>query len=201
MFTIKDVPFIKWLICLFAMNAGLSLFLSGINEVFSSMGLNMTLILGISFAPIPLTLALYNWIVRKKGLGFAFRYVMITYAFGMLMMPLAYVVPKSVLLPGAIVCALVVSLSIGAFFSLIYTVPSARAASRMKEDASASSMYFAIQGLVEGISAGLAGGIILVWLKQSDNIPWLTVIVAGFCILACLLSFILPKEMKNLGKD
>ncbi len=201
LFSIKDKPFMKWLVCVFSMNAGLSLFLSGINEVFSSAGLNMTVIMGTSFVPIPFTLMLYNRIVRKKGLGFAFRYIMIVYSIGMLLMPLAYVAPKSLLYPGAIVCALIVSLAIGAFFSISYTVPSARAASRVEENKSASSMYFAIQGLAEGISAGLAGGVILVWLKQSDNIPWLTVIVAAFCMLACGLSFTLPKEMTLLGKD
>ena len=47
------------------MNAGLSLFLSGINEGFSSMGLNMTLILGISFAfnnkrPLPCSFFIFK---------------------------------------------------------------------------------------------------------------------------------------------
>jgi hypothetical protein len=61
-------------------------------------------------------------------------------------------------------------------------------------------MYFAIQGLFEGASAGLASGIILVFLKQNGYISQLTLIVAATCVVACLMSFFLPKAITLIGK-
>lgn len=200
LFTLKDKPFIYWLCVLFVMNIGLQLFLSGINEFFSTAGLNMTFIMASCFVPVPLTILLYNKVVKKRGLGFGFRYILLVYSIGMGLMGLSPWIPEKLLEPFAIGCSLIVSFAIGAFFSVTYTVPSQRAAARQEGDKAASSMYFAIQGLFEGASAGLASGIILVFLKQSGLVSSLTVIVAAFCMLAFLLSFFLPRTISQIGK-
>lgn len=200
LFTLKDKPFIYWLCVLFVMNIGLQLFLSGINEFFSTAGLNMTFIMASCFVPVPLTILLYNKVVKKRGLGFGFRYILLVYSIGMGLMGLSPWVPEKLLFPFAIGCSLIVSFAIGAFFSVTYTVPSQRAAVRQEGDKAASSMYFAIQGLFEGASAGLASGTILVFLKQSGLVSSLTVIVAAFCMLAFLLSFFLPRTITQIGK-
>ena len=73
----------------------------------------------------------------------------------------------------------------------------------MDGDQGASSMYFAVQGLFEGASAGLASGVLLVFLKQYKGgalIPFLTVVVAIFCIVAFFLTFLLPKSISLIGK-
>ncbi len=201
-FTFSDIPYIIWLIPLFVMNMGLQLFLSGINEYFSTTGLNMTFIMATCFVPVPFTILLYNKIVSKKGLGFGYRYILVVFAISMALMGLCNFVPERFLLAFAICCSLIASLSIGAFFSVTYTVPSDRAAARKDNTntETASSMYFAVQGLFEGISAGIASGAILVFLKQKGFVPILTVIVAVLCLLAFALSFLLPKEITKIGK-
>lgn len=199
-FTLKDKPFILWLCIIFVMNIGLQLFLSGINEYFSTMGLNMTFVMAAVFVPVPFTIMLYNKIISRRGLGFAFRYILLVFSVSMILMGFARFIPRSLLFPFAIFCALIASFSIGSFFSVTYTVPSQRAALRMHEKASASSMYYAIQGLFEATSAGLASGVILVFMKQNGYVPVLTLVVAAACLAAFGISFTLPKTITDIGK-
>ena len=63
----KNKTFIFWMFTLFAMTIGLQLFLGGINELFSSTGLNMTVVMASSFAPVPLTIMAYNKIVKIEA--------------------------------------------------------------------------------------------------------------------------------------
>lgn len=197
--TLKNADFIKWLCVLFVMNFGLQLFLSGINEFFSTAGLNMTLIMATCFVPVPATIFLYNRILKKRGLGFAYRYVLIMFAAGMLLMSLCDVLPQRFLLPLALFCSLLISFSIGAFFSVTYTVPS-HIASHCKGE-STSTMFFAIQGLFEGVSAGIASGIVLVFLKQQGLIEYMTLIVAFAVLAALVLSLFLPRSVTAIGKE
>jgi len=200
-FAFKDRPFIKWLFVLCIMNMGLQLFLSGINEYFSTTDVNMTFVMASCFVPVPFTILIYNKLVRKRGLGFAYRYILTVYSTGMALMGLCGFIPQDFLLPYAIMCSIIVSFAIGSFFSVTYTVPSQRALLRQSESKAASSMYFAIQGLFEAVSAGIATGGILVFLKQHGLVSYLTLIVAAFCMLACVLSFFLPKTITMMGKD
>ncbi len=199
----KCTEFIKWLVVLCIMNFGLQLFLSGINEFFSTTGLNMTFVMASCFVPVPATIFLYNKIVKTKGLGFAYRYILLVYSVGMALMYFCKHLPQGALFPFAIGCSLIVSFSIGAFFAVTYTVPSHIAAKRREltgED-STSTMFFAVQGLFEGASAGIASGIVLVYLKQSGNISYMTLIVAAACMAAFTLSFLLPKSISTIGKE
>lgn len=201
-FTLKDKPYILWLCVLFVMNIGLQLFLSGINEYFSTAGLNMTFVMASCFVPVPATILIYNKILKKRGLGFAFRYILLVFSAGMALMGLIDFIPENLMYPFAIGCSLIVSFSIGAFFSITYTVPSSRAATRMEENRNtASSMYYAIQGLFEGASAGLASGVILVFFKQNGFVPIMTVFVAVVCMIAFGMSFFLPKVVSQIGKE
>lgn len=200
MFTMKDKPYVFWLCVLFVMNIGLQLFLSGIDEYFSTEGLNMTFVMASCFVPVPFTILLYNKIVKKKGLGFAYRYILLVYSIGMALMGLSRFIPDGILTAYAIGCSIIVSFAIGSFFSVTYMVPSYRAAARKEGGETASSMYFAVQGLFEGASAGLASGVILVFLKQNGYIPYLTVLVAVVCMTAFVLSFFLSKVITQIGK-
>lgn len=200
-FVLKDKPFILWLGVLAVMNMGLQLFLSGINEFFSTAGLNMTFIMVSCFVPVPLTILLYNKVVKQRGLGFGYRYILVVFSIGMALMYFCPMLPQKLMFPYAILCALIVSVSIGAFFSVTYSVPSFRAALRRKENESSSSMYFAIQGLFEAVSAGIASGWILVGMKQSGTVPYMTLVVAAACMTAFGLSFLLPKTITRLGKE
>ena len=200
MFTLKDKPYILWLCVLFVNNIGLQLFLSGINEYFSTLHVNQALIMPTCFVPVPFTILLYNKIIKKRGLGFALRYVLLVYSIGMALMGLCNFIPASFKLPFALLCSLIVSFSIGSFFSITYMVPSQMAAKRTENGETASTMYYAIQGLFEAVSAAIGSSLILVALKQTGGVPFLTVVVATCCMAAFVMTFFLPKVITSLGK-
>ena len=52
----SNKTFIYWMFTISIVTIGLQLFLGGINEVFSSTGLNMTVVMASSFAPVPIVL-------------------------------------------------------------------------------------------------------------------------------------------------
>lgn len=200
MFTLKDKPYILWLCVLFVNNIGLQLFLSGINEYFSTLHVNQALIMPTCFVPVPFTIMLYNKIIKKRGLGFALRYVLLVFSIGMSLMGLCNFIPADFKLLFALLCSLIVSFSIGSFFSITYMVPSQMAAKRIEEGKSASTMYYAIQGLFEAVSAAIGGSALLVLLKQTGGVPFLTLIVAFSCMVAFVLTFFMPKIITTLGK-
>ena len=207
--SVKNKNFIYWMFTAAIMNFGLQLFLGGINELFSTTGLNMTVVMASSFVPVPFTIILYNKIVNKKGLGFGYRYILTIFSIGMLVMYFCNVnshnMTKGALTAVAIVGGVFVSFAIGAFFSVTYTVPSHLAKREHDEKGiSVASMYFAVQGLFEGVSAGLATGVMLTALKSEDmigNISYLPLIVAASCLVAFLMSFAFPKVISGMGKD
>ncbi len=201
-FSFKNTKFIYWLCLVFVMNIGLQLFLSGINEFFSTTGIDMTFVMASAFAPVPFTLMLYNKLVKKHGLKVGFQFVLLTFAVGMSLMMLCRVLPQNLILPFAIFCGIIVSFSIGAFFSVTYTIPSQMAAEYTeKTGISAATMYFAVQGLFEAVSAGVASGVILVFLKQSGLVSIITLAVAFFCMAAFVMAFFLPKSVALIGKE
>lgn len=201
-FSFKNTKFIYWLCLVFVMNIGLQLFLSGINEFFSTTGIDMTFVMASAFAPVPFTLMLYNKLVKKHGLKVGFQFVLLTFAIGMSLMMFCRVLPQNLILPFAIMCGIIVSFSIGAFFSVTYTIPSQMAAEYTeKTGISAATMYFAVQGLFEAVSAGVASGVILVFLKQSGLVSIITLVVAFFCVAAFVMAFFLPESVALIGKE
>lgn len=198
----KNKKFLIWLLVVSVMNVGLQLFLGGINEFFSSTGLNMTVVMASAFAPVPFTLMLYNKLVKKFGLKFAFQTILVIFSLGMTLMFVCRLLPLNMMTLFAMGCGVIVSFAIGAFFSVTYTVPAHLAAEENKKSGiCASSMYFAVQGLFEGIATGFATGIVLVFLKQKGLISIMTILVAAFCMAAFVLAFFLPKSIAQLGKE
>ena len=159
-----------------------------------------------SFAPVPFTLLLYNKIIKKRGLGFAYRYSLAIFSVGMLVMYFCNINSDQLtslqLTLIALFGGILVSFALGAFFSITYTVPTQLAHREMQlKGISVSSMYFAIQGLFEGIAAGIATGIILVTLKANDVISLLPLIVMACCGIAFAVSFAFKKELAFLGQE
>lgn len=213
-YAFSNRSFVFWLCCVAVMNTGLQLFLGGISVFFSNIGdgLNMTLIMASSFAPVPFTLILYNKIVKKFGLKIAFQYILLVFSIGMSLMMLCHVVSPSLQLPIAIACALIASFAIGAFFSISYTVPSQLAADENKRmgAAVASTMYFAVQGLAEAISASVATQVLLVFIRtfasEGDSgtgplVKFFPIFVSAFCMIAFTMAFFLPKSISRIGKE
>lgn len=197
----KNKSFIYWLAVVFVMNFGLQLFLSGINEFFSSTGISMTIVMACSFAPVPATILIYNKIVSKWGMKTGFQYVMLVFSAAMILMYFCLPLKGAALSVMGAIGGLITSFAVGAFFSISYTVPSQLAAEvNARTGICASSMYFAVEGLFEGVSAGLASGVVLVWLKEHDAASYITVIVAAACLAAFVMAFFLPRNIKEMGK-
>lgn len=206
-YTFKNSAFIKWMIVYSFMTFGVQLFLSGINEYFSFVGMNMIFVMMSAFAPVPFTLILYNKIQKKFGFGAAFRYVLLTFAVGMLaMFGVGFVGAGTAKLVLSIATGLISSFAIGAMFAVAYSIPSQLAAEEeQKNGVSNSAMYFAVQGLFAGVASGIGSGIVLTALKKgSENggnaMIFLTVISAAGALVSFALTFILPKTMIYLGK-
>ena len=208
-YTFKNKDFIVWMVVYSFMTFGLQLFLNGINEYFSITGLSMILTMASSFAPVPLTFIIYNKIIRKKGFRFAFQYVLLVFAFGMLsMFGISHLPAGTLRTILSIVCGLISSFSVGALFAVAYSIPSQLAADDEKRTGiSHSAMYFAVQGLFAGVASGIGGGAVLTLLKDTDmlfNHPgtfYITLISAIACVIAFVLTFILPQSIVNLGKQ
>lgn len=206
-YTFKNKDFIMWMIVYAFMTFGLQLFLSGINEFFSITGISMMVVMSISFAPVPFTFFIYNRLIKKKGFGFAFRYVLLMYSIGMIGMFFAgYVNSTTVKTILAIICALFCSLAVGALFSVAYAIPSQLAADdEQRTGISHSAMYFAVQGLFSGVASGIGGTAVLTLLKENQFFghkgTFYTTLVAGIaCLVACILIGILPQSIKKMGK-
>ena len=204
--SIKSKPFMYWMLTISFMTIGLQLFLGGINELFSSTGLNMTVVMASSFAPVPLTIMAYNRLVKKFGLGTGYKFILSIFSIGMVILLLCYALADSIsplaLTLIAIFGGIFISFSLGAFFSITYTVPTNLAQRELQlRNNSVSSMYFAVQGLFEGIAAGIATGPILTALKDHDVIYFLPVVVIICCAIAFVMSFFFPDEIKYMSKD
>ena len=209
-YTFKNRAFILWMIVIFFMNFGVNLFLGGINEYFSFTGLNMIFIMACSFAPVPFTLILYNRIIKKKGFGFAFRYVLLTYGAGMVCMFFVGLINpelntlRTVL---SIVSGIICSFAVGALFAVAYSVPSQLAADEEQETGvSHSAMYFAIQGVFSGVATGLAQGVVLVALKKASEghtglaaMSFMTLICGLGMLVSFICTFFLPRQITHIG--
>lgn len=207
-YTFKNRDFIIWMIVYSFMTFGVQLFLGGINEFFSKVGMNMIIVMACSFAPVPLTLLLYNKINRDRGFGFAFRYILLTFTASMVSM---YFIGNKVSDPGAktvlsVVGGLLASFAIGALFAVAYSVPAQLAADEEKKTGiSNSAMYFAVQGLFSGIASGIGANVVLNALKGTEEsgsnaIIYMTLVSAAGTAAAFALSFLLPRSVSMMGK-
>ena len=201
----KNKDYIFWLFTTSILTIGTQLFLGGINEVFSTTNLNMTFVMASSFAPVPFTLILYNKIVKKQGVATGLRYALIIFSVGMLILFLCCmlngVIDELTMTIIAIIGGISISFAIGAFFSITYVVPTNLAKREFDQKGNdVATMYFAVQGLFEGIAAGIATGFILVTLKKYDIIQWLPIVAIVACSITFVLSFILPKNVREIGK-
>ena len=204
--SVKSKGFIYWMFTVSVMTIGLQLFLGGINELFSSTGLNMTVVMASSFAPVPLTILAYNAIVKKFGMGRGYRFVLTIFSIGMGVMLLCYalsgVISALAVTLIAVFGGIFISFSIGAFFSITYVVPTNLAQRELETSGnSVASMYFAVQGLFEGVAAGIATGPILTLLKDWNVIYLLPVVVIVTCAVAFGMSYAFPPEIKYMSKN
>ncbi|MBE6595374.1 MAG: hypothetical protein E7644_06200 [Ruminococcaceae bacterium] len=204
--SVKNKTFMYWMLTVSVMTVGLQLFLGGINELFSSTGLNMTVVMASSFAPVPLTIMVYNKLVKRYGLGLGYQFVLAIFSVGMGVMLLCYalsgVISSLIVTLIAVAGGIAVSFSIGAFFSITYVVPTNLAQHELERRGNGvAAMYFAVQGLFEGIAAGIATGPILTLLKDKNVIYLLPVVVIVCCAVAFVMSFFFSDEVKYMSRN
>ena len=206
--TFKNKGFVRWLIVLFLMTFGIQMFLTGQNVYLSGtsqfFGWQISVVNACAFAPVPLTIALYGRIVKKKGFRFGFIYAMSVFALGMVVCTLANVniiANATMRLLVGIAGALICSFGIGTFFSVSYSIPSHVAANeKEKTGYSQPSMYFAVQGLFTAVAAAISTGIVWVNMKKY-GISFLMMAVVGVMLLiSCAVSLFLPKSIAMFGK-
>jgi len=201
-YTLKNKDFICWMIVYSFLTFGVQLFLGGINEYFSSTGMSMIFVMVAAFIPVPATLLIYNKLIRKKGFRFAIQYVLLIFALSMaILFGVSFMsagIAKTIL---SVLGGLICSFSVGAIFSVAYSIPSQLAADdEARTNISHSAMYFAVQGLFAGVATGLGTGVVLTILKQSHTIEFMTLISSIAMLVSFATTFILPKSIVDLGK-
>ena len=175
---------------------GLQFFLGGIAFMAADMmGLSdaqLGLMNAAAFAPIPFMLLLFNFIVKRKGIKWAFRLSLLVFAFAMLLFPLGWTqlnLPIPPFLVGVIAGA-IGSFSIGVFFTIPYALPAQIAANEAAVTGKdRAGMYFAVQGVINQFVGGLAGSILALLLGWKYGVIAIGPVVA----LACVVAFFLFK--------
>lgn len=218
-YTLKNKDFLIWMLVYGALQFGLQLFLTGFNVYYSgTMGFSgmKTMLCNVAgFGPVPFTLILYNRIVNKKGFKFGFKYSLLIFSIGMILGVFCRpsIFPDETLrLVLSMLASGICSFGIGAFFSVSYVIPSQIAVDEKKKTGiSHPAMYFAIQGLFSAGVSAIATGIVWINLKKVEpngtfflepagGSGLLFLLVAAGCILAFILTGLLPKSLCDVGK-
>jgi glycoside/pentoside/hexuronide:cation symporter, GPH family len=185
---------------------GLQFFLGGIAFMAADMmGLSdsqLGLMNAAAFAPVPVMLVLFNWLVKKKGAKWAFRLGLLVFAFAMLLFPLGWTrlnLPISPFLVGVIAGG-IGSFSIGVFFTIPYAFPAQIAATEAEETGKdRAGMYFAVQGVINQFMGGLAGSVLALLLGWRYGVVAVGPLVAVSCVLAYL--FFAPYPLGQPKKE
>jgi GPH family glycoside/pentoside/hexuronide:cation symporter len=180
---------------------GLQFFLGGIAFMAADMmGLSdsqLGLMNAAAFAPIPFMLLLFNFLVKKKGIKWAFRLSLLIFAFAMLLFPLGWTqlnLPVPPFLVGVIAGA-IGSFSIGVFFTIPYALPAQIAANEAAVTGKdRAGMYFAVQGVINQFVGGLAGSILTLLLGWKYGVIAVGPVVALACIVAFFLFKTYPEK-------
>lgn len=170
---------------------GLQFFLGGIAFMAADMmGLSdsqLGLMNAAAFAPVPIMLLLFNWLVKKKGAKWAFRLGLLVFAVAMLLFPLGWTklnLPIPPFLVGVIAGG-IGSFSIGVFFTIPYAFPAQIAATEAAQTGKdRAGMYFAVQGVINQFMGGLAGSVLTLLLGWRLGVVMIGPIVALACVLA-----------------
>ena len=168
-FVVKNKAFWPWMLVVFVYFMGLQLFLTMQNELISGVlqlpAQYAAILNAAAFGPVPIMLYFYNKLMKKKGIRFALQASILSFAVGISCFSLGSalffsnaIAPRIII---NIIGGTIASFSIGAFFMMVLMIPAQVAAVEMKVlKRRNSSMYFAGQGIVIGLSAAIATGLI-----------------------------------------
>ncbi|MCQ2437261.1 MAG: MFS transporter, partial [Clostridia bacterium] len=211
-YTLKNKPFVLWMLVYCLLEFGLQMYLAGQNVYYSGVlklsGLQITMLMALTFAPVPFTLLLYNRIVKRRGIRTGYAYSLIVFIIAMLMMAIS---GTGVFGEGALkmvivaIASVVSSFGIGCFFSINYTIPATLAAIEKEQTGiSHPAMYFAIQGLASGVATAISTGLVWVNLKRigdGSKVYLMPFIIALAVFLSLVMSKTMPKEIDRIGKE
>lgn len=207
-YVVKNKSFIVWMIVFFALQFSTQLFLNGQNVIYSSYvqleGIEITMVMACAFAPVPLTLLLYNRLVRKYGIRVGYIFSLVAYMAAMVVMTFSSkeLIPNdTVRIILACFAGVLSSFGTGCFFSINYTIPSTLATIEKKETGvSHPAMYFAIQGLVGALAAALSTGLIWVNLKANDKVWVAPIVVIAGSVVSLVATMFMSEKICNIGK-
>ena len=205
----KNKGYLSWMVVYALMNFGIQMFLTGQGEYLADVGglesWRLAIVNAAAFAPVPLTILIYNFFVKRRGLRFGYVYAMLAYVVGMIICTfvndgiIADVTTRMIVgIIGAFAC----SLGIGTFFSISYVIPPHIAAVEREETGyTQPSMYFAVQGLVGAGTTAISTGLIWINMRSYGGKHLLMIVTAVFITLSCIATVILPKSIKLIGKQ
>lgn len=210
-YAMKNKSFIVWMVVYFALEFATQMFLTGQNVLYSGYmgfeGFNITIIMACAFAPVPLTLLLYNKIVRKHGIKRGYIFSLSAYLLAMVVTLVCsqnIIKHDTVRLVVAAIGGILSAFGTGCFFSVNYTIPSTLADNERKTTGiSHPAMYFAIQGLFGGVATALSTGIVWVNLKNigGGQFVWVMPIVVIFGgLVSIFMTRFMTKDVSEIGK-
>lgn len=198
---LKDKNFMIWMIAYAFLQFGLQMYMTGIN-VYASGTLELTslelmIVMICVFAPVPFTLKLYRYLEEKWSFKQCYSYSIIIFSSAIFLMSWALpslIKSHTLRIIMCIMTGLTASFSIGNFFSLTYTIPALMGETHGPQR---RAMYFAIQGVVSGISVALATGLVWVNLKVAGYVVIMPYIVMASLLISLILVLTLNINIKN----
>lgn len=140
-----------------------------------------------AFAPVPVMLVLFNYLVRKKGSKWAFRFGLLVCAVAVMFFPLGWRelnLPVPPMIMGIIAMSLG-SFPIAVFFTVPYAFPAQIAAVEARQTGTdRAGMYFAVQGVINQFMGGLAASLLAFLLNWQYGAMAISPIASLCCILA-----------------
>jgi len=194
--TLANKTFRIYMLSLATFFFGLQFFLGGIAFMaLDMMGLTQSQLgtmNAAAFAPVPIMLLIFNFLVKKKGAKWAFRLSLLVFAVVMFAFPLGWTrfnLPLSPYMIGIILGG-IGSFSIGVFFTIPYAFPAHIAAIDAKKTGKdRAGMFFAVQGLINQFVGSLAGSILALLLNWQYGV----VAIGPVAAIACIAAFFLMK--------
>lgn len=173
--TLSNRLFLRWATPNACAYFGLNMFLAAQNALISGL-MNLSasyaaILNACAFAPVPIMLFIYYRMINKKGLRFAYRVALGSFAIAILNFCIAseYIFPHNMTIRVIIGCigGVFGSFGIGAFFATPFMVPAQIAAMELKVTGKDhTAMYFAIQSLITSIMAAISTGLVYEQLKN-----------------------------------
>ena len=159
----------KWIIVNCCSFFGLQMFLVSMNAlILGGMGLNstqMAILNTCAFAPVPVMLYLFNKLINKKGIRFAFQTCLFSFAICILSFDFGsrFILGDNTMLKMIIgaIGGIIGSWAIGSFFMMPYMVPIQISSVEEKlTHKNHSAMYFAAQALTTSIIGAVASSLV-----------------------------------------